>query len=434
MQAAMAANLAGEAASLRGWRIRIFATTWMAYAGFYLCRKNFSVLMPLLQQNLGISKDNLAHAVFFYSLMYAVGQFIMGTLSDRFGPRRVVSAGMFVAASTSIGMAFFTDTPSLIVLQAINGLAQACGWSGLLKVMFAWFDAQSRGVVMAWWSTNYALGGFLATNFATFAATSAMFWSAGWQRGAWLPGVLLAVLGLVFVTLVREGPIEQAPAAPKAKLGLANLLLVAADPTFRIIAGAYFCLKLTRYSFLFWLPLYLTERLQFQPSEAGYSASLYELGGFAGVVAAGYVSDRLFSSRRFPVGALFMMVLAAACLLPILAASVGNWLVLPSIALIGFLTMGPDTLMGGAAVQDSATRETAATAAGFVNGTGSIGQFLSGYILAFVVQRYGWDTLFVFFAVLSLAGGLLLCLRWTHRVRREKIEEIKVECLEPVKS
>lgn len=75
--------------SIQSWRVRIFAVTWLAYAGFYLCRKNFSVLMPLLLQHTGITKDQLATAIFGYRLMYSLSQFVMGTLSDRFGPRRV---------------------------------------------------------------------------------------------------------------------------------------------------------------------------------------------------------------------------------------------------------------------------------------------------------------------------------------------------------
>jgi OPA family sugar phosphate sensor protein UhpC-like MFS transporter len=123
--------------SIHAWRVRIFVVTWIAYAGFYLCRKNFSVLMPLLQQHTGITKDELATAIFGYSLMYSIGQFVMGTLSDRFGPRRVVTSGMLVAGASSVALAFHTDTAWVIGLQAINGLAQACGWSGLLKIMSA---------------------------------------------------------------------------------------------------------------------------------------------------------------------------------------------------------------------------------------------------------------------------------------------------------
>ena len=402
-------------ADLRSWRIRIFALTWIAYAGFYLCRKNFSVMMPLLQQNTGITKDQLANAIFGYSLMYSIGQFLMGTLSDRFGPRRVVTSGMLVAGTCSVIMAFPTDTPSIIALQAINGLAQACGWSGLLKIMSAWFAARNRGVVMGWWCTNYAFGAFLATTFATFAATSSLFLFPSWQRGAWLPGALLVCLGLVFAATVRNGPIvTETPAA--ARQTLTKFLAVARTSNIRVIAGAYFCLKLTRYAFLFWLPVYLTERLGLSAADAGYSSSVYELGGFAGVVLSGYISDKLFASRRFPVGALMMLGLAFACLIPTMAGTLGTGVIIPAIALIGLLSLGPDTLLGGAAVQDSSTRETAATAAGFVNGTGSTGQFLSPFIVAYVVQNHGWDALFIVLFALSLAGGALLTVKWSYRV------------------
>lgn len=81
--------------------------------------------------------------------------------------------------------------------------------------------------------------------------------------------------------------------------------------------------------------------------------------------------------------------------------------------------MGPDTLLGGAAVQDFSTRETATTAAGFVNGTGSIGQFLSPFVVASVVQNHGWDALFIVLFALSLAGGALLTVKWSYRVPQE---------------
>jgi MFS transporter, OPA family, sugar phosphate sensor protein UhpC len=275
-------------------------------------------------------------------------------------------------------------------------------------------------VVMGWWCTNYALGAFLATTFATFAATSSLLFLPSWQRGAWLPGALLIVLALVFAVLVRNGPLSvETPA--EARQSLRKFLAVTKNAQIRVVAGAYFCLKLTRYSFLFWLPLYLTERLGFSAGEAGYSSSVFELGGFLGVVGSGYISDRLFQARRFPVACLMTTGLGFACLLPVLAGTVGTWLIVPSIALIGLLNLGPDTLLGGATVQDASTRESAATTAGFVNGTGSMGQFLSPYIVANVVEHFGWNALFVFFFAVSVAGGLLLSLKWNYRVPEEKV-------------
>ena len=57
-----------------------------------------------------------------------------------------------------------------------------------------------------------------------------------------------------------------------SRQSLTKFLAVARNSNIRVIAGAYFCLKLTRYAFLFWLPVYLTERLGLSAADAGYSS------------------------------------------------------------------------------------------------------------------------------------------------------------------
>ena len=86
----------------RFWRYRIFVLTWLTYGGFYLCRKNFSIAMPLLSQDHGFTKDNFALLLFFYSLFYALGQFYNGFLSDKFGPRLVVGIGLFLSIFANV--------------------------------------------------------------------------------------------------------------------------------------------------------------------------------------------------------------------------------------------------------------------------------------------------------------------------------------------
>ncbi|SPF40444.1 hypothetical protein SBA4_2510017 [Candidatus Sulfopaludibacter sp. SbA4] len=80
-------------------------------------------------------------------------------------------------------MAMTSSYQAIVLLQIGNGLGQGCGWSASLKVLGAWFARKERGTVMAWWGTSYVLGGFLATVFATYAATQtyalpAMGWAA----------------------------------------------------------------------------------------------------------------------------------------------------------------------------------------------------------------------------------------------------------------
>ena len=108
-----------------------------------------------------------------------------------------------------------------------------------------------------------------------------------------------------------------------------------------LIALMYFCSKMGRYALLFWLPLYLTEHLGYGLAEAGYTSILYEAVGFLGVLAAGYASDKLFQSRRMPVGALGMWGLAIACFIFPQMSNGGHVTTAIGISLMGFFCFGP---------------------------------------------------------------------------------------------
>lgn len=423
----------------RAWRWRIFAVTWLAYAGFYLCRKNLSVAMPLLSADLGYTNLQLANIFFGFSLLYAVGQFGFGVLADRFGSRVVVTLGLLVAVVSNLMMGFTASLVVLTSLACINGAGQSAGWPGLVKTMASWFRHRERGVVMAWWTTNYVIGGFVATIFATFVVTSRwLFPSWGWHRGFWVPAVALLVVTVVFFTLVRDHPSDaglpdivtvedergvEAGGSP----GRASFLETArtysrmlGDPdVWAVAVGALFS-KVIRYSFLYWLPLYLTQQLRYGPGEAGYTSSLFELTGFGGALVGGYLSDKFMQARRLPVAALMMWGLAGACWLHPTMARLGHAGVAASICLIGIMNFGPDTLLQGAASQDVGATWGVGKAAGFVDGVSSLGQLVSSYLVGYIAQTFGWSQLFYVFVALSLLGGTIMATRWTkHTVRHE---------------
>jgi len=415
----------------RAWRWRIFAVTWLAYAGFYLCRKNLSVTMPLLSAELGYSNLQLANIFFGYSLLYALGQFGFGVLADRYGSRLVVGLGLLVAVGANICMGFFSSLVILTALACANGAGQSAGWPGLVKIMASWFHHRERGVVMAWWTTNYVVGGFVATLFATFVVTSTWLvpnW--GWHRGFWVPALALLGVTVIFCSLVRNHPsdaglpeiAENTSGTGSGSTDREDSFIETArvygkmlgDPEVWTVAiGALFS-KVTRYSFLFWLPLYMTQELKYKPGEAGYTSSLFELAGFGGALLGGYFSDKLMQSRRLPVAALMMWGLAGACWLHPTLAALGHAGVAASICLIGVMNYGPDTLLQGAASQDVGARWGVGKASGFVDGVSSVGQLFSSYFVGYVAQHYGWNRLFYIFVVLALTGGAIMATRWTH--------------------
>ena len=408
------------------WRKRIFVLTWLAYAGFYFGRKNLSVTWSSMESDLGLDNSDYASIIFVYSLIYTIGQFLNGYLSDKFGPRKIVSIGLFLAAIANFFLGMSFSVGILVFLIALNGYGQSTGWSGLIKNMTPWFKSNERGIVMSWWSTCYVTGGFLATIFATYVAFDMDFMSdMGWKRGFFFPSIILLIIAFLYLLFTRNNPEDiDVPTIVENKYQMNSdgksdniklLKILIKNKALWIYSGCYMILKMTRYAFLFWLPIYLEKSLNYSVSDAGYISSVYELIGFFGVILAGYASDRLFNSKRFSTVSIMMIGLAVVCLIHPYMVAFGKTGVILSIALIGIATYGPDSLICTAGSMDVGGKKGAGMASGIINGMGSIGQMFSGFIVVAINEAFGWDNLFYFFVIMSLIGGGLAALKWNFK-------------------
>jgi OPA family glycerol-3-phosphate transporter-like MFS transporter len=418
--------MSGFTKAQRYWRKRIFALTWLAYAGFYFGRKNLSVTWSSIESDLQLDANDYATIIFIYSLIYTIGQFLNGYLSDKFGARKIVSIGLFLAAFANFFLGISFSIGIIVFLIALNGYGQSTGWSGLVKNMTPWFRSNERGIVMSWWSTCYVTGGFLATVFATYVSFDMEFMSElGWKRGFYFPSIILLIIAFLYLLFTRNNPKEidlpiivedkyefEADGTPENLKILGALLK---NQALWIYSSCYMILKMTRYAFLFWLPIYLEKALHYDVSEAGYISSVYELIGFFGVIIAGYASDKLFKSKRFSTISLMMIGLAVVCLIHPMLIPFGKMATIISIALIGIATYGPDSLICTAGSMDLGGKKGAAMSAGIINGMGSIGQMFSGFIVVAISEQFGWNNLFYFFVIMSLIGGGIAALKWNFK-------------------
>lgn len=379
-----------------------------------------------METDLGLTNGDYASIIFVYSLVYTIGQFVNGYLSDTFGPRKVVSFGLLLAAIGNLFLGLTFSTGVIVFLIAANGYGQSTGWSGLIKNMTPWFRRTERGVVMSWWSSCYVTGGFLATIFATYAAFDMEFLSElGWKRGFIFPSLILFVIAMLYLFFTRNDPqdvglpklleskYQFAGGAKVEKLKILGALL--RNSSLWIYSSCYMILKMTRYAFLFWLPVYLEKALHYGVSDAGYMSSVYELIGFFGVILAGYSSDKIFASNRFSTVSIMMIGLGLACLVHPYMVPYGKIATVISIAIIGIGTYGPDSLICTAGSMDVGGTKGAAMAAGIINGMGSIGQMFSGFIVVAINEYYGWNSLFYFFVIMSFVGGGLAALKWNFK-------------------
>ncbi|MEV4331377.1 MFS transporter [Streptomyces sp. NPDC049597] len=410
------------------WRRRIFAVTWLAYAGFYFVRQAFSVA------KLGILEDPVVDTVLteralgvidaLYLAAYAAGQFLWGMWADRFGPRVVVVGGMIgaIAAACVMGL-----SSALLVFggaMVVQGLAQSAGWAPLCKNMGNFFPVRRRGRVLGLWSTNYAFGGLAAPPFLGWIAYSLFdSWQVAFLAGAaTLGGVLL-----LFVALQKDSPRdagiaeddapadEAAPEPGERRGGLALYRETLRDRMVLTLGAAYFLLKPARYAILLWGPVLVSRRL---PDIDKVGAVLIPIAfGVAGVlapIAVGWVSDRLFASRRVPpcVLALALLTVTLALFMP-LTATGSVPVMIGVLAVIGLTVYAADSMISCVAAVDFGTDKGAGTAAGLVNGCGSVGAILGGLLPGFL----SGGALFTGFACAALLAGLLMLPHWNRLPR-----------------
>lgn len=84
---------------------------------------------PMIAEDFGVSGATVQLTVAACVIATAIGQFLLGSLSDRIGRKAVLVGGTFVMAIAALASAFSTSIVALIVLCAAMGFAVAGGIS-----------------------------------------------------------------------------------------------------------------------------------------------------------------------------------------------------------------------------------------------------------------------------------------------------------------
>jgi MFS transporter, OPA family, glycerol-3-phosphate transporter len=457
------------------WRWQTFGITWLIYAGFYLTRQSFSVAKVAIPFAPGVSltRSDLGIIDSTFLTVYMLGQFLFGPLGDRFGPRRILLFGLGLSVVSAVGFGFSSTLAAFLLFSVLQGIAQSTGWSNTTKTMSSWFSVNERGRVLGWWCTHYPVGTAIALPFAGWMmdryshalftgfplpaivsfdlvsstipsaawAPSVLFGSAApfWQAAFWGPaGVVAGVMVLTWLLLrnrpedVGLPPIEEYHGDPKPiptndeideaeeaiiekPEGSWQLIgAVLATPRIWTLAVAYFSVKLVRYAFIFWGPKYVAETMHSDALASTVTAAAMPIGGLVGVVAVGYVSDKVFQARRAPVAVLSLLA-AAAVMCAGLVQIHNIWLMGAFFFLVGVFLYGPDSMISATASMDFGTKRGAGTAVGFVNGIGSIGGIMGGWLPGKITTGTDWTPLFQVMLVGLVVSAFVLLPLWRSK-------------------
>ncbi|MGE0213882.1 MAG: multidrug effflux MFS transporter, partial [Parvibaculaceae bacterium] len=273
--------------------------------------------LPDAARALGATPAAMQMTISVYILGLAFGQLIYGPLSDRFGRRPTLMAGLGLYTAAGIAAACVLDPHSLIaarLVQALGGCAGLALGRAVVRDTAGAVDTARRLALM---NLMVALGPGLAPILGG-ALTTAFGWRAVF--------IVLAALGLALILLTWRLLPEtgnRGSATDLATLGR-NYRGLLASPAFLGFALGGGCATTSMYAFVASAPFIFTRELGRPEHEVGFYLAVL----IGGVLVGSVLTSRLIP--RLPLG----RVLVGANLVSVLAS-----FVLLAVTLLGGLTV-----------------------------------------------------------------------------------------------
>jgi sugar phosphate permease len=421
---AMPAILAPKKTVPLAWQVVTVALMVIGYAGYYLCRSDLSVALPLLVDELAsrgipapVATVRLGGVASLGVLAYAIGKFPSGWLADFLGGRRNFLFGMGGSVLFTILFGLAGGIPLFTLAWIGNRFVQSLGWAGMVKITSKWFSYSAYGTVMGVISLSYLFGDAAARQFMSVLIAHGL----GWRGVFYTAAATLAALLALSAVLLKETPERLGFAEPP--VNPENLFKEAGEEhrpqNFRSLLAAFarsrafwlVCLlslgvTLLRETFNLWTPTYFTQAVGLTNADAAQKSALFPLFGGISVLLAGFLSDRLGPRGRATIvfyGLLLTSVALLALAFTDFRSSAGPvWLT----ALIGFLMIGPYSYFAGAMSLDFGGKQGSATASGFIDGIGYMGGVLAGGSIASIAVAWGWKGAFAFLAGVALLSSI----------------------------
>jgi len=226
--------------------------------------------------------------------------FLAGWMVDRFGPRRLMVAGILMAGIALVGLGMIHTLAGFYLFYLFNALGNVCGGPLPNQVLLSrWFTA-ARGRAMGFAYLGIGLGGALVPFLAVWLTRA-----VGWQGALQVLGVLIIVVALPLALVVKEAPapvLHDPPIGPVLRTRAFYLLLVGSMASIAAVGGTNQHLK-----------LFLSLDHGYAQTGAAQIASLVLASSLIGRLGAGWLADRF--AKKYVMLLIYLLVVSAIPLL-----------------------------------------------------------------------------------------------------------------------
>lgn len=240
-------------------------------------------------------------------------------------PKHLLVGGLVLSGLVNICIGSTMSLPVMVVLWGSNGIIQSFGWPSITNVFLAWFpDPATRG---AWYSILSTCQNVGAALVPLLVSSSIAQW--GWKAALYSPAAASCFAAATLALLLYGSPEaaendgeEMRPAQSRNSLSKMLGEQVLMNPALWLMAVNYFGVSMLRTCLSDWSNVYLSEEKALSLTATARCLFLMEVGGFAGSLVAGTVSDKLFQGRRGPVVCICTFMLAPTLVLLLNTGSV----------------------------------------------------------------------------------------------------------------
>jgi|Deesub1362A_J573_1020465.scaffolds.fasta_scaffold00062_31 sugar phosphate permease len=280
--------------SSRRWVVLALCSLLFICSQFY--RVSSAIIAPNLQKDLGLSSEALGFlgAAFFYA--FALAQIPLGPCLDRWGARLCMTCLSLVGAGGAWVFAWAGGLTGASLGRMLLGLGMAGNLMGSMKLFTGWFSPREFATLSGTILALGTLGNMLAAT-----PLAVMVDRLGWRWTFTFMGAATALLAVLFYALVRDAPTPVGEdARQQARIPLAERFrtLLTSREYWLISLGTFF-----RYGTFvaiqgLWIGPYLMDGVGLSPVMAGNLLLILNLGLILGSPVGGWLSDRVFGSRK----------------------------------------------------------------------------------------------------------------------------------------
>jgi MFS transporter, ACS family, glucarate transporter len=404
--------------------VRWFLVFWLFIlsAVSFLDRVNISIAGSSIAAEYGLSDVHLGWVFSSFLLGYALFQTPGGRLADKWGSRRVLTAGVlwwgiFTALTAAVPFGMARALLLFISIRFLLGAGEAIIYPASNHFVSRWIPSHERGIANGLIFAGVGIGAGITPPLITYCMVR-----YGWRSSFWVCALIGVVVGSVWYLSARDIP-EDYPRVSESEIATirSGLTMDAARtsevlvPWGRILASkavwaltlSYFCYGYVAWIFFSWFYIYLAKVRGLNLKASAFYAMLPFLAMAVGCPLGGLISDRLTMRRGKRIGrcgvAVFSIALAGAFL--VFGSNVASAR-LASIVLSG----GAGALYLSQSSFWSVTADIGGASCGSVSGLMNTGAQLGGAITAsltpWIASRYGWTASFVAAAALCVVGAL----------------------------